>query len=60
MLTKLKTIFKYAILTFIGVSLAFLYSYIIHQNFTPETIIVFVVLYAYLVVFIKFLIRLFK
>lgn len=55
-----KKCFKYLFITLIGVSLAFLYSYIIKHTFNVETIIVFCCLYAYMILFIKFLIRLFK
>ena len=55
-----KRVFKYIIIVLIGIVLAALYSLIIHQGISFETCIVFFVLYIYIIVFMKFLVNLFK
>lgn len=72
MKSKANMIFKYLLLSILGICLALLYSYIVRHNFSTgfrplfaedfsvEVVIVFFVLYWYLIAFMKFLIRLFK
>lgn len=55
-----KLIFKYFIISIIGLILAVIYSFIIHSGISLETCIVFFVLYLYVIFFMKFLVRLFK
>lgn len=53
-------VIKYLLLALLGVVLGAVYSFIIKQSVNVETIVVFVALYVYFIVFIKFLIRLFR
>lgn len=56
----IKQIIKWLLVAVIGIALGCAYSYIIKESFSKQTIIVFFCLYVYIIVFIKFLIRLFK
>ena len=56
----MKKFIKIFFIGLLGVALGFVYSYILHQDFSFETIFVFVVFYAYLIFFMKFLVKLFK
>ena len=72
MQSKVNKIFKYLLVSILGICLALLYSYLVRHNFASgfrpvfpedfsvEVVIVFFVLYWYLIAFMKFLIRLFK
>ena len=56
----LKKIFTYIFVIALGISLSLAYSYLINNSMHLETIVVFCILYTYVVVFFRFLIKLFK
>lgn len=55
-----KKVCKYILIILLGLMLACIYSFILYSDYNIETIIVFILMYGYLLVFMKFLIRLFK
>ena len=56
----IKKIAKYLLIFILGIALAIGYSFLIKSAIDLETVIMFIILYAYMIFFIKLLSRLFR
>lgn len=55
-----KRVLKWIFILCLGAGLAIAYTYILNGRIEVETTVMFILLYAYMVFFLKFLIRLFR